>query len=172
MVKIFFTVILFSIFFYTGCGGHEPNPVALHQVGDDKRSCESLRLEIAQNEAVITKKLKKDEGKLWTNTLWFLFFTPAMDLKEAEKTEAESLQHRNAVLKILMAEKGCGATAFTDLKETSNDTEKEAALRKEIEKITNATECSRCGRHIAKGEELCIYEGKRVCPECFKELTK
>ena len=41
-----------------------------------------------------------------------------MDLKEAEKTEAESLQHRNEVLKILMSEKGCGATVLTDPNET------------------------------------------------------
>jgi hypothetical protein len=119
MGKMFFVLIfIFSIFFYAGCAGHEPNPVALHQVGDDTRTCESLRLEIAQNEAVITKKLKKDESKFWTNTAWFLFFTPAMDLKESEKTEAETLQHRNECLKILMAEKGCGATAFTDPNET------------------------------------------------------
>jgi hypothetical protein len=107
-------VFLFSVFFYPGCAGHEPNPVAVHQVGDDMRTCESLRLEIAQNEVIITKKLKKDESKFWTNTFWFLFFTPAMDLKEAEKTETEALQHRNECLKILMAEKGCGATAATD----------------------------------------------------------
>jgi hypothetical protein len=111
---VLFLVPIFSIFSCLGCGGHEPNPVALHQVGDDMRSCESLRLEIAQNEVVVTKKLSRDEGKLWTNTFWFLFFTPAMDLKEAEKTEAEALQHRNACLNILMAEKGCGATATTD----------------------------------------------------------
>jgi hypothetical protein len=104
--------------FIVGCGGHEPNPVALHQIGDDNRTCESLRLEIAQNEAIITKKLKKDESKFWTNTAWFLILTPAMDLKEAEKTEAEALQQRNDCLKILMAEKGCGATALTDPNET------------------------------------------------------
>jgi len=119
MGKIFLGILfLFNIFLCTGCGGHEPNPVALHQVGDDSRSCKSLRLEIAQNEAVITKKIKKDEGKFWSNTLWFLFFTPAMDLKEAEKTEAEALQHRNEMLKILMSEKGCGATVLTDPNET------------------------------------------------------
>jgi hypothetical protein len=119
MGKMFFVFIfILSIFFYAGCGGHEPNPVALHQIGDDNRTCESLRLEIAQNEAVITKKTKKDESKFWTNTAWFLILTPAMDLKEAEKTEAEALQQRNDCLKILMAEKGCGATAITDPNET------------------------------------------------------
>jgi hypothetical protein len=41
-----------------------------------------------------------------------------MDLKEAEKTEAETLQHRNDCLRILMAEKHCGATAVTDPNET------------------------------------------------------
>jgi hypothetical protein len=120
---ILFLVPILCIFSCVGCGGHEPNPVALHQVGDDTRNCESLRLEIAQNEVFITKKLSKDSGKLWTNTFWFLFFTPAMDLKEAEKTEAEALQHRNECLKILMAEKGCGATVATDPKITTDPNE-------------------------------------------------
>ena len=172
MVKMFLLIVfLFSSLFYISCGGHEPRPVALHQVGDDKRSCESLRLEIAQNETVITRKISRDEGKFWSNTLWFLIWTPAMDLKESDKTEAETLQHRNDLLKILMAEKGCGATAFTDMKETPLEIEK-AVSRKEIEEMVNATECSQCGRHMEKGEQLCIYGGKRVCPECLKELVK
>jgi transposase-like protein len=49
--------------YVTGCGGHEPNPVAAHQIGDDNRSCQSLRLEIAQNESLADKKTKKDDTK-------------------------------------------------------------------------------------------------------------
>jgi len=131
MRKLSITVITLAIVLMSGCGGHEPNPVALHQVGDDTRTCESLRLEIAQNEVFITKKLKKDESKFWTNTAWFLFFTPAMDLKDAEKTEAETLQHRNECLKILMAEKGCGATTATDPNETIQKSKKFIGYRTE-----------------------------------------
>ena len=113
--KIILMLILGIVAVYiTGCGGHEPNPVAAHQIGDDNRSCQSLRLEIAQNEALADKKAKKDDTKLGTNILWFILWPPAMDLKESEKTEAEALRHRNECLKILMAEKGCGATAVTD----------------------------------------------------------
>jgi hypothetical protein len=107
MRKLSITVITLAIVLMSGCGGHEPNPIATHQIGDDNRTCKSLELEVSQNEALITKKLKKDESKFWTNTAWFLVLTPAMDLKEAEKTEAEALQARNNYLKILMSEKGC-----------------------------------------------------------------
>jgi len=102
-----FIVVMVPIVLMAGCAGHEPNPIATHQIGDDNRTCESLALEIAQNEALATKKMKKDESKFWSNTLWFLLFTPAMDMKEAEKTEAEALRARNDYLKILMSEKGC-----------------------------------------------------------------
>ncbi len=91
-----------------GCGGRQANPVPAHYPGDTRRSCDSLRAEIAANEVVVTRNLKKDESKFWSNTAWFIFFTPAMDLKEAEKTEAEALQRRNSMLRILMAEKECG----------------------------------------------------------------
>jgi hypothetical protein len=100
-------ITFISIVLMPGCAGREPNPIATHQIGDDNRTCELLKLEVSQNEALITKKLKEDEDKFWTNFAWFLTLTPAMDLKEAEKTEAEALRARNDYLKILMSEKGC-----------------------------------------------------------------
>jgi len=108
-MKVLIIGITLSIVLMPGCGGHEPNPIATHQIGDDNRTCRSLQLEVSQNEALIIKKTKKDESKFWSNTLWCLTLTPAMDLKEAEKTEAEALQARNDYLKILMSEKGCKA---------------------------------------------------------------
>jgi hypothetical protein len=107
-------IMALALVFFCGCAGREPNTEASHQLGDYDRTCESLRLEIAQNEVVINEKLKKDKSKFWTNTAWFIVLPFVMDVKEAEKVEAESLQRRNEYLKILMTEKRCGATAATD----------------------------------------------------------
>jgi len=98
------TVVLLII---VGCAGREANPVALHYPGDENRTCKSLQMEVAQNEVQIRKKSAKDASKFWSNAAWFIVFTPAMDMKEAEKTETEALQDRNKVLRILMAEKDC-----------------------------------------------------------------
>lgn len=90
-----------------GCAGREANPVDRFIPGDENRSCNSLKAELASNENEIIIKLKKDASKFWTNTLWF-FITPlAMDTKGAEKTEAHALQQRNRALRIIIAEKNC-----------------------------------------------------------------
>jgi len=119
--KIIITVFLLPII--VGCAGRESNPVALHYPGDENRTCKSLQQEVAQNEVQIRKKLEKDKSKFWTNTAWFIVFTPAMDMKEAEKTEAEALQERNKVLRILMAEKDCPYLTDTEEKTESQKTE-------------------------------------------------
>ena len=101
----------FLLLFIVGCMGREANPIGRYQAGDETRSCNSLRAEIAENDARIMKKLKKDESKFWSNALWVAVLPLAMDVKEAEKTEAEALQQRNKMLKIMMAEKECGFTS-------------------------------------------------------------
>ena len=90
-----------------GCAGRNAHPIAVQQVGDSNRSCETLRLLISTNEASITRKMKQDEAKLLSNIWWFLWFPPLMDVKGAEKCEAEALRMRNDYLRILMSEKGC-----------------------------------------------------------------
>ena len=108
--------ILIVLIFLVGCAGRDANPVASHQIGDDNRTCESLQLEISQNEVIIDKKLKKDSGKFLTNALWCAITPLAMDTKEAEKTEAEALQKRNNYLRILMNEKNCKGVSNTKKK--------------------------------------------------------
>ena len=90
-----------------GCAGRNAHPIAAQQIGDANRSCETLRLLVSTNEASIIRKMKQDEAKLLSNIWWFLWFPPLMDVKGAEKCEAEALRVRNNYLRILMNEKGC-----------------------------------------------------------------
>lgn len=105
--KSILVVVIASYVFFAGCAGREAHPVAIHQIGDDNRTCKSLELEIAQNDVLIMKKMKKDKSKFWSNAFWLIWFAPVMDVKEAEKTEAEALRARNNYLRILNSEKDC-----------------------------------------------------------------
>ncbi len=44
-----------------GCGGVAPNPVSQYQPGDEKRSCDGLKSEIARNEAEIEELLPDED---------------------------------------------------------------------------------------------------------------
>jgi len=105
MKKIFITICL--LMWMSGCMGRNANPIARYLPGDERRNCESLRAEIAENEAQIEKKFAEDKNKFWTNAAWCIITPLAMDTKQAEKTEAEALQQRNKMLRIIMVEKGC-----------------------------------------------------------------
>lgn len=59
----------------------------------------------------------------------------------------------------------------TDEKIVSNKTS-EKASEKKIDFVVGATKCSICGRDIGKDEMFCLYKLKRVCPSCFKAVTK
>jgi hypothetical protein len=179
-----FFVFIFSIFFYLGCGGRQPNPIAAHQIGDESRSCNSLKLEITQNEALMFEKTHKDDSKFVTNTLWFVFFTPAMDLREAEKVEAEALRYRNMCLTILMNDKGCGATSAsdptgksvqptkTDQKVSVNKTLEDAPVENVGRFSSQKQTCSICGRTIPKLEQHFLVDEKITCKDCFAKLKQ
>lgn len=104
MKRIICTICLLVVL-GAGCAGRKAYPVARYQIDDSFRTRRTMELEIAQNEVVIAKKLKHDKTKFWSNFFWFIWFTPAMDFKEAEKIEAEALQARNNYLRILIVEK-------------------------------------------------------------------
>ena len=106
MKKMLITICLVATLM-TGCMGRDANPIARYSPGDEKRSCASLKAEIAENEAQISKKLAKDASKFWSNAAWVLITPLAMDVKQSEKVEAEALQRRNRALKIIMIEKEC-----------------------------------------------------------------
>ncbi|KKN16741.1 hypothetical protein LCGC14_0972780 [marine sediment metagenome] len=106
MCKKLLVLLLCSSIFWSGCAGRESNPIPAFLPGDNERSCEVLKAEIAQLDAEMQQILPK-VNKGVTNTLWatagvFLivpFFF--MDLKEAEKIEFDALRtRRNRLLLI------------------------------------------------------------------------
>lgn len=106
-------VLLICSILLASCAGQEANPVAIYIPGDENKSCNALRAEIANIDKQITRKQaqkKKQEGE---NIVWFLggfllivpwFF---MDLKDAEKVEIAALQQRKDALLVIAAEKNC-----------------------------------------------------------------
>lgn len=107
MRKSTLTLIFLLFAFMIGCAGREPNPVPIVLAGDENRSCESLKIEMNQIQEDMAR-LKPKTNKFVTNTFWFLFFTPLMDVKDAEKIEYDAFQQRYNHLKILSIEKDCG----------------------------------------------------------------
>jgi len=117
MKKNLLCVVLTCAVFYSGCGGREANPIPAYMPGDDRRSCESLKVEMAQIQADISRKLPKSK-KAGYNTACFvgglLVIAPFffMDLKNADRTEIEALRQRFNHLAVIASEKEC--TVVTD----------------------------------------------------------
>ena len=99
MCKKLLVLLLCLSVFWSGCAGRAANPIPAYLPGDSERSCEVLKIEIAQLDAEMQQILPKVDKGL-TNTLWatagvFLivpFFF--MNLKEAEKIEYDALRSR------------------------------------------------------------------------------
>ncbi len=105
-------VVLLVLGFLSACGGVAPNPVSQYQPGDEKRSCDGLKSEIARNETEI-EKLLPDEDATGKNVAlgvagafllvpWFF-----MDFKEGEAVDIRALHRRNTWLREVAADKGC-----------------------------------------------------------------
>ena len=102
-------VILLTL---SGCGGKAPDPIAQYQPGDEDRSCEGLKSEIAANEAEISKMLPGEDATGKNVALgvagafllvpWFF-----MDFKEGEAIEIKALRRRNQWLREVASEKDC-----------------------------------------------------------------
>lgn len=96
----------------SSCGGRSANPVVQYQPGDEKRSCDGLKSEIANNEAEIAKLLPEEDATGKNVALgvagafllvpWFF-----MDFKEAEATEIQALRRRNQWLREVAANNTC-----------------------------------------------------------------
>ena len=130
MKKLICLLVACSVFF-AGCAGREANPIAIYLPGDENRSCEGLKAEVAQLQADMQRLLPKT-NKGVTNTLWatagvFLivpFFF--MDLKGAEKIEFDAMRRRHNRLLIYAAEKGCDMTGVRAEKILSAEKRKKA----------------------------------------------
>lgn len=107
--SLLITVALITL---TACGGRNPNPVPRYQMGDEKRSCEGLKIEIAQNEQEIIKLLPREDatGKnVALGAAGVLFIVPFffMDFKDAEELEVKALRDRNRWLTEVASGKDC-----------------------------------------------------------------
>ncbi len=94
-----------------GCAGTAPNPILSYQPGDEKRSCTSLKAEIASNEAEMILIAGEEDSTATKNVILGvtgsflivpLFF---MDLKGREAAELKALRHRNRNLRQFAADK-------------------------------------------------------------------
>jgi hypothetical protein len=112
MKKTLVAVAILAMAAY-GCAGRTPNPVAGYELGDDRKSCNSLKAELANTHADIQRKLP-DVNKTGQNValgvtgaflLVPLFF---MDFSKADQIEVEALRRRYNNLVILASEKSCG----------------------------------------------------------------
>lgn len=106
------TVVFAAALILAGCAGRDPNPVLIQQYGDDRKSCETLEVEISQIEGEIqrlvpqTNKTGKNVALGVTGAFFIvpLFF---MDLSQAERIEVEAYRQRYNHLVIIATEKGC-----------------------------------------------------------------
>ncbi len=104
MSRLLCLVMTVALVLY-GCVGSAPNPVLRYQVGDEKRSCQSLNAEIASNEVEIIQLVSAKGSTTNYNVAmgvagifllvpWFF-----MDLKGTETVEINALRHRNRTLR-------------------------------------------------------------------------
>ena len=113
VVRIFRSIApVFLALFVVACGGKSANPVVSYQPGDEKRSCEGLKSEIALNEAEIAKLVPYDDatGKnVALGVTGFFLIIPwfFMDFKEGEAIEIQALRRRNQWLREVASDKDC-----------------------------------------------------------------
>ncbi len=103
---------LAGLILVSACGGKAPNPVAQYQPGDENRSCEGLKGEIANNEAEIARLVPYEDatGKnvvLGVAGAFFIVPWFFMDFKEGEATELQALRRRNQWLREVASNKDC-----------------------------------------------------------------
>ena len=103
---------LLSLLVLVSCGGRNPNPVLRYQPGDENRTCEGLKAEIAHNEAEIIRLLPYEDATGKNVALGVggvLFIVPFffMDFKDAEELEIKAYRDRNLWLGEVASGKDC-----------------------------------------------------------------
>ena len=112
-LKPIIAAIVVVLFIAQGCAGRSAHPVTVAQSGDAKKTCKALRKEtnqilrrIHKMVPYIKKKDKKTILKMVTGALivipWFF-----VDMKDAEKVEANALRERYNYLSTLVGERNC-----------------------------------------------------------------
>ena len=111
-VFLYLTLLHFSMFQLTACGGRAANPVKSVQPGDSELSCEALRTEMANVEAQVAALIpeSKKTGKnvaLGTAGLFLIVPFFFMDSGAAEDAEIKAYRDRYGELQKMYAQKGC-----------------------------------------------------------------
>lgn len=106
-------LVVFALLAVTACRGREAHPVAIHEPGDEQKSCAALMTEMTLIEGRVSKLGGEDKDKNTSNALWgvsgiFLYVPLLMlDLSDAEKTEMLAYQDRYRTLAVIAVNKGC-----------------------------------------------------------------
>ncbi len=180
-MKKFICLVLAVSVFIAGCAGREANPIPAYLPGDDTRSCQALKAEIAQLQADMNRLLPKT-SKGVSNALWatagvFLivpFFF--MDLKGAEKIEFDAMRARHNRLLIIAADRECDmagvrAERIISAKEQKAEIKRLKKEGKYTKNLQEMKECANCGQAIGKLEKSYVFENNIVCSECYKRLN-
>ena len=184
-MKAYLNVLLCVSIFLAGCAGREANPIPVYMPGDENRSCEALKAEVAQLQVDMARMLPKTDKGL-TNTLWatagVFFIVPFffMDLKDAEKIEFDAMRQRHNRLLVYAAEKNCDmsgvrAEEIPSMKERKKIEEQMRQEQQEgkpnISPTTEqATTCANCGETIGALEKKYLYKDHVVCTRCYERL--
>ena len=113
-------VTLASVLLISACAGRPANPMAVAQIGDERRSCDALISEMSQIDANIAAKLPETQktGKnVALGAAGLLLIVPwfFMDFTESEKIEVEAMRNRYTRLNSIAADKDCGAAPSTNV---------------------------------------------------------
>ena len=101
-----------AIMLIVGCAGRTANLVMVQQIGDSKKSCKALEIEMAFAQSEI-QRLTPQTNKAAKNVILgitgFFLIIPLffMDLGHAEQMEIDAFRRRYNQLSILHADKDC-----------------------------------------------------------------
>lgn len=114
-VVLIFVALLIMV---SACGGRNANPVSRYQIGDEGRTCEGLKVEVAHNETEILKLVPYQDatGKnvaLGVTGAFFIIPLFFMDFKDAEGIELKAYRERNLWLRELASRQKCSMPPST-----------------------------------------------------------
>jgi hypothetical protein len=141
--------VLIGMMFLAGCGGRVANPIPVYLPGDDNRSCEGLKVQMAQLDSDMRRILPKtDKGgsNLLCGVAGVFLIVPwfFMDFKGADKIEYDAMRNRFNHLLVIAAEKNCdtgGSQRIPSVEEFKNmSKEEKAEFQKRMEASNTAEE--------------------------------
>ena len=115
-MKKLFVFIAIAMFLITGCAGvmRTPNPVEAYQYGDEKKSCEALKIELEACRDKLTKLNQRRNTKIATNAalgvtgaIIFFPFLFLMDVSDVDVVEITAQQNRYKSLSKICVDKEC-----------------------------------------------------------------